>query len=61
MAKPRIQIITNESGDWEILKCDEFKASYYRLDKYDFKELLEYLGYDCDIEMVSDEEMEELC
>lgn len=60
MARPRVQIISNESGDWEILRCDEFEVSGHSLGKYDYKELLEYLGYDCDIEEISDEEMEEM-
>lgn len=51
MSRPIIQIVTNESGDWEILKCDEFKTSGHRLDKYNYKELLEYLGYNCNIEI----------
>ena len=55
-----MKIISNESGDWEILRCDEFEASGHRLCNYDYKELLEYLGYDCDIEEISDEEMEEI-
>ena len=60
MSRPRVKIISNESGDWEILRCDEFEASGHRLSSYDYKELLEYLGYDCDIEEISDEEMEEI-
>ena len=60
MSRPRVKIILNESGDWEILQCDEFEASSHRLSNYDYKELLEYLGYDCDIEEISDEEMEKI-
>ena len=60
MPRPRVKIISNESGDWEILRCDEFEASGHRLSNYDYKELLEYLGYDCDIEEISDEEMEKI-
>ena len=44
----------------QILRCDEFEASGHRLSNYDYKELLEYLGYDVDIEEISDEEMEEI-
>lgn len=61
MSRPRVQIISNESGDYKILRYDEFEASGHSLSKYDFKELLEYLGYDCDVEEISDEEMEEIC
>ena len=60
MSRPRIKIILNESCDWEILRCDEFEASGHRLSSYDYKELLEYLGYDCDIEEIYDEEMEKI-
>ena len=60
MSRPRVRIISNESGDWEILRCDEFEASGHRLSNYDYKELLEYLGYAVDIEEISDEEMEEI-
>ena len=60
MSRPRVKVISNESGDWEILRCDEFEASGHSLSKHDYKELLEYLGYDCDIEEISDEEMEEI-
>ena len=60
MSRPRVKIISNESGDWEILRCDEFEVSGHRLCNYDYKELLEHLGYDCDIEEISDEEMEEI-
>lgn len=60
MSRPRVQIISNESGDYETLRCDEFETSGHSLSKYDYQELLEYLGYDCDIEDISDEEMEEI-
>ena len=39
---------------------DSNRLHTYRLDIEDYKELLEYLGYDCDIEEISDEEMEEI-
>ena len=60
MSRSRVKIISNVSGYWYILICDEFEASGHRLCNYDYKELLEYLGYDCDIEEISDEEMEEI-
>ncbi len=61
MSRPRINIITNELGDWEILRCDEFEIYGHSLDKYAFKKLLEYLGYDVDLNEISDEKMEEIC
>ena len=30
MSRPRVKIISNESGDWEIIQCDEFEASGHR-------------------------------
>lgn len=55
-----MKIISNESGDWEILQYDEFETSNHSLSKYDYKELLEYLGYGVDLEEISDEEMERI-
>lgn len=52
-----IRIITNESGDWSILRNDEFETSGHSLEVNEFKELLEYLGYEVDI----NEEMEKIC
>ena len=56
-----IRIITNESGDWSILKTDDFETSGHSLGVEEFKELLEHLGYEVDITEISDEEMENMC
>lgn len=56
-----IRIITNESGDWSILRNDEFEISGHSLGVSEFKELLEYLGYEVDIKEISDDEMENMC
>lgn len=56
-----IRIITNESGDWAILRNDEFETSGHSLGVSEFTELLEYLGYEVDIKEISDEEMEKIC
>ena len=56
-----IRIITNESGDWSILKNNGFKISGHSLDVCEFKELLEYLGYEVDIKEIPDKEMENMC
>lgn len=37
MSRSRVQIISNESGDWQILRCDEFEASGHRLCECDYK------------------------
>ena len=56
-----ISIITNESGDWSILKNDKFETSGHSLGVEEFKELLEHLGYEVNIKEISDEEMENIC
>ena len=55
-----IKLIINESGDWSILKTDGFTRSNHSIGIQEFIDLLDYLGYDVDYEMISDEEMEEL-
>lgn len=55
-----IKITTNISGDWEILECDEFKRSDHHISRSDFLDLLSYLGYDTQLDVISDEEMERL-
>ncbi len=60
MASNKIKIITNESGDWEIVRYEDFEESGHRLDIWDYKKLLEFLGYEVDVEEISDEEMERI-
>lgn len=55
-----IKIITNESGDWSILKADGFTRSDHSLGVQEFVDLLDYLGYDVEFEVITDEMMEEL-
>lgn len=55
-----IKIITNESGDWSILKADGFTRSDHSLGVQEFVDLLNYLGYDVEREVITDEMMEEL-
>lgn len=55
-----IKIITNVSGDWSILKVDGFTRSNQSLGVQEFVDLLNYLGYDVQFEVITDEIMEEL-
>ncbi len=55
-----IKIITNVSGDWSILKVDGFTRSNQSLGVQEFVDLLNYLGYDVQFEVITDEMMEEL-
>lgn len=45
------------SPEWEIAKYGDFKRGNYRLEVYDIQDLLEHLGYECEIVEVSDEEI----
>ena len=58
--KPTIKIITNVSGDWEILTAGDFKRSNHSIGMQEFTDLLGYLGYDVSYRFISDEEMERL-
>ena len=44
-------------GEWEVIKCGEFKVEGHRLEEYDIQALLEHLGHECEIIEVSDEEI----
>lgn len=61
IAKEKIKLTTNESGDWAILKYKDFKREGHQIREYDWIDLLEYLGYKIEDKEISDEEMEELC
>ena len=54
-----IKIITNESGDWEVLKVDEEeKYSGHSIPNFVWLELLNDLGHKTSIKEISDEDME---
>lgn len=61
IAKEKIKLTTNESGDWAILEYKDFKLEGHQIIEYDWIDLLEYLGYKIEDKEISDEEMEELC
>ena len=60
MESNKIKFITNESGDWEIVRFGDFEASGHRLNRWNYKDLLEFLGYEVEVEEISDEEMERI-
>lgn len=59
MSKPQIELITSNSGDWEVLKIDsEIFAENHRLSSYDWVRFLDKLGYKIEEIEISDEDME---
>lgn len=59
MSKPLIELITNEGGDWEVLRLDaETQWENHSLSIWDWIELLETLGYKVEKREISDEDME---
>lgn len=54
----KIKLLTCESGDWQVLKCNEFKVSNHSITYFDWINLLKYLGYEVDVVELSDDEME---
>lgn len=60
MASNKIKFITNESGDWEIVRYEGFEMSDHRLSMLDYKKLLEFIGYEVEMKKISDEEMEKI-
>lgn len=51
------KVILYRSPEREIAKYGDFKRGNYRLEEYDIQALLEYLGHECEIVEVSDEEI----
>jgi len=61
MSKPLIELITCESGDWEVLRVnlgEDFETSGHSIDNWDWIELLKILGYEVEKREISDEDME---
>lgn len=61
MSKPFIELISNESGDWEVLRLDigeGFHAEGHSISNWDWIELLDVLGYKVEKIEISDEKME---
>lgn len=61
LMEDKIKLITNESGDWAILKYKDFKRDGHQISDWDWIELLNLLGYEVENKEISDEEMEDLC
>ena len=63
-SKPYIKLTTCESGDWEILEMnlgEDFRISGHSINNYHWIALLGQLGFEVEIEEISDGEMEKLC
>lgn len=61
MSKPLIELITCESGDWEVLRVnlgEDFERSGHSIRELDWLDLLDKLGYRLEIKEISDEDME---
>ena len=61
MSKPYIELISCESGDWEILTVnygEDFQASGHSISNWDWIRLLSILGFEVDKKEISDEDME---
>lgn len=62
MSKPLIELITCESGDWEVLRMDlgeSFEFGNHSIPNGVWIKLLEKLGYEVKQKKISDEDMEE--
>ena len=61
--KPLIELISNESGDWSILRMnlgEDIDYAGHGIPNSVWVKLLEKLGYKVQVKEISDEEMEEL-
>lgn len=60
MVRPTIELITCQSGDWEVLRIsgDDFEQEGHSVSNTDWIRLLNYLGYEVKTKCISDEEME---
>ena len=62
MSKPHIELFSNKSGDWEVLRLnlgEDFIAVGHSISGHHWIELLETLGYEVNYKEISDENMEE--
>jgi len=61
MSKPLIELITNESADWEVLQVnlgEDFKCEGHSISNHGWVGLLEVLGFEVVKKEISDEDME---
>lgn len=62
-SKPLIQLITCESGDYEVLRVnlgEDYEASGHSINNHMWINLIEILGYEVEEIEVSDKDMEEV-
>lgn len=62
MSKPLIELITCESGDWNVLRVnygEDFEVEGHSISSYTWVGLLEFLGYKVEVKEISDKDMEE--
>ena len=60
-SKPLIELITCESGDWEVLRAisgEDFEHEGHSIPSHGWIELLEILGFNVEEKEISDEDME---
>lgn len=60
MASNKIQITTNESDEYAVLRYEDFIREGHRIEDDDWLDLLKYLGYEVEYKEASDEEMERM-
>jgi len=61
MSKPLIELITCESGDWEILRMnlgEDYESQGHSMSNKEWIYLLKLLGYEVEEREISDEDME---
>ena len=61
MSKPFIELITCESGDWEVLRVnlgEDFDFSGHSIPNHGWVRLIKMLGYEVEEKEISDEDME---
>ncbi len=61
MSKPLIELITCETGDWEVLRVnngEDFEVEGHSISNFTWIKLLELLGHKVEEIAISDEDME---
>lgn len=61
MSKPLIELISCESGDWEVLRMnlgEDFKYEGHSIPNSAWIKILKILGYNVETREISDEDME---
>lgn len=61
MSKPLIELITCESGDWEVLRVnlgEDFQEEGHSINHWQWIDLIKLLGYEVEKREISDEDME---